>query len=141
MTPFAILLLAITQFSAAAPDLDCDNAMTQHAMNRCAAIAYERADAELNNLWREVRQQMRDQEEVVDDGRPSSWETLLEAQRSWIVFRETHCRLEGYDARGGSLEPLLVSSCLEKLTRQRIEQLEALQVNQISGEPKTRVER
>ncbi|MFZ1741705.1 MAG: lysozyme inhibitor LprI family protein, partial [Pontixanthobacter sp.] len=37
--------------------------------------------------------------------------------------RDAHCRSEGYYAYGGSLEPLLVSSCKAQLTRQRTDQL------------------
>ena len=140
MIPFAILLLAVAQ-PTGSTELDCDDTSTQHELNRCAAIEYEQADAELNRVWGELRKLMQGRDEAVTDGRPSSWQVLRRAQQSWIEFRDAHCRLEGYDARGGSMEPLLVSNCLERLTRARVEQLEALQTNQISGEPKRSKER
>ncbi len=60
------------------------------------------------------------------DDRPGHFDTLLEAQRAWLKYRDTHCRSEGYIARGGSLEPLLVSSCKAHLTRLRTADLEEL---------------
>jgi len=60
------------------------------------------------------------------DNRPGFFASLLEAQRAWLTFRDAHCRLEGYYARGGSLEPLLVSTCKTALTEARIGELRAL---------------
>ena len=60
------------------------------------------------------------------DTRPGWFASLLEAQRAWIAFRDAHCRVDGYMARGGSLEPLLVSTCKTALTKARTAQLQEL---------------
>ena len=44
---------------------------------------------------------------------------LLAAQRAWIAYRDSQCELAGFEARGGSMEPMLVSGCLADLTRKR----------------------
>ncbi|MEM9310349.1 MAG: lysozyme inhibitor LprI family protein, partial [Pseudomonadota bacterium] len=60
------------------------------------------------------------------DTRPGWFASLLEAQRAWITYRDAHCRVDGYTARGGSLEPLLVSTCKTALTKARTNQLKEL---------------
>lgn len=102
----------------------------QQEMNICAHRDFLIADAELNAQWRITRDAMRErdrQSAAPDwDERPGYFDTLLEAQRAWLSYRDAHCRSEGYSARGGSLEPLLVSTCKTQLTEERTRQLRAL---------------
>ncbi|MNT91411.1 hypothetical protein D3C72_2325040 [compost metagenome] len=53
-------------------------------------------------------------------------EALKKAQRAWIGYRDGQCELAGFEARGGSMEPMLVSGCLAQLTTTRTEELKAL---------------
>ena len=105
----------------------CDDPQNQADMNACAAIDFEAADAELNAAWREALASARAADAELDrayDQRPTSEATLREAQRAWIVFRDAHCTLEGYDeARGGSMEPMVYDGCRARLTRERTAQL------------------
>lgn len=112
------------------PAIDCEEPMTQMAMNHCAFEDYKEADAALNAQWTLTSAAMKQRDE---DSPPLDWDdragyfdTLLEAQRAWITYRDAHCRSEGYRARGGTLEPLLVSSCKAHLTRLRTADLEEL---------------
>ncbi|MEE4538032.1 MAG: lysozyme inhibitor LprI family protein [Erythrobacter sp.] len=128
----AILLLA--QAASLSPcDQEAADRGVQSDMNICAHREYLEADAELNAQWRETREHMRrsdtnaqDHIDPARDDRPGYFETLLTAQRAWIAYRDAHCRSEGYYARGGSLEPLLVSTCKTQLTRERTQQLREL---------------
>lgn len=122
-------LLPLLLLAADAPALDCENAMTQADMNQCAHQDYQIADVALNEQWAEAAAVMKirdDNYESVSDDRPGFFETLLRAQRLWIAYRDAHCTGEGYYARGGSLEPLLVSKCKTKLTIQRTRYLSFL---------------
>jgi uncharacterized protein YecT (DUF1311 family) len=117
---------------AAEPTLDCENAMTQADMNQCAFKDYQSADAELNAQWQKTSSVMKSRDENFEseyDTRSGYFDTLLEAQRAWLGYRDAQCRSEGYVARGGSLEPLLVSSCMAHLTRLRTAELEELVEN------------
>lgn len=103
----------------------------QQEMNLCAAHDFRMADRALNEQWRITSKAMKERDRAraewtPTDERPSYFNTLLEAQRAWISFRDAHCRLEGYEARGGSLEPLLVSTCKTHLTKLRTEELRTL---------------
>lgn len=136
------LAFALQAGSPPTEDPDCAEPMSQTAMNICAAQDFQRADAELNAVWREVRAVAKSADaELHDDGQPGHWPTLLEAQRAWLAYRDAHCRLVGYDARGGSLQPLLTANCRAELTRERTRSMRALLTNQVSGEPKTGTER
>ncbi|QIQ86289.1 lysozyme inhibitor LprI family protein [Erythrobacter sp.] len=130
LTFLAPLFLA----QAAPPNADwnCDEPTRQQEMNWCAGLEYEQADRALNRQWKQTAAAMkaRDAEWEDDnfrkDERPGFFASLLEAQRAWLRLRDAHCRLEGYDARGGSMEPLLVATCKTALTEARTEQLRAL---------------
>lgn len=106
---------------------NCRDPQTQMDMNFCAAIDFERADAALNAAWPRVVASARADDREVDrryDRRPGSEAKLREAQHAWIVFRDAHCTVEGYDqARGGSMEPMVYDGCRARLTRERIRQL------------------
>lgn len=124
-----LALLAATQHGAAPAQVDCAEPVTQLAMNICAARDYETADGELNAQWSATAAIMRKRDSAIDrahDSRPGYFQTMLEAQRAWLRFRDAHCTSEGFHARGGSMEPMLVSSCKAELTRQRTAQLRAL---------------
>lgn len=105
----------------------------QQEMNICAHRDFLIADAALNEQWAKTRAMMKLRDEQWNDGHAPDWDdrpgyfaTMLEAQRAWITYRDAHCRSEGYFARGGSLEPLLVSTCKTALTLARTEQLREL---------------
>lgn len=51
---------------------------------------------------------------------------LLEAQRAWIKYKETHCKLVAKAYEGGSIQPLIYATCLTSITEDRIEELKKL---------------
>ncbi|OCC24824.1 hypothetical protein MB02_04995 [Croceicoccus estronivorus] len=128
----ASLVLAAAAGSAATPPnpgWNCDDPVAQQEMNWCAAQEYVKADGELNAQWAITAADMKAKDKNLDrtyDERPGYFETLLSAQRAWIAYRDAHCASEGFWARGGSLEPLLVSTCKTKLTQERTQQLQFL---------------
>lgn len=119
------LTLALTLCAApvAAADLDCDNAMTQLDMNRCAHQAYVLADEDLNLAYGMAIDMARSMDEYLQDGEVPAEQLLREAQRAWITFRDKACELESTIVRGGSMQQLIYSSCLERETRARTESL------------------
>jgi len=125
---FVALLL-----SAQDPQWNCENPQAQQEMNYCAAQDFRRADAELNTVYRgalaQARAADRDYAGLADggggpsDGGPGEEATLREAQRAWVSFRDAHCRLESFEARGGSMQPMLDAGCRATLTRARTAEL------------------
>ncbi len=91
----------------------CPDAMTQHAMNRCAAEEFRKADAELNKVYRQLTGEAGAAEKA----------KLRAAQLAWIRFRDAHCDYEAFGNQGGSIYPMVYSFCLAEVTRERAKQL------------------
>lgn len=126
---FLPLLLQSAQHLPECDQMAADHGV-QQAINQCAYRDYLIADAELNLQWKITSAAMtaRDAEFSVSasaefDKREGHFESLLEAQRAWLRYRDAHCRLDGYTARGGSMEPMIDLFCKTHLTRARTEQL------------------
>jgi uncharacterized protein YecT (DUF1311 family) len=128
-----ILPLLIQGAEPPNPEWNCDEPMVQQEMNWCAGQDYDAADAELNTQWAIIRDAMKGYDADFEGGgdhkfdtRPGWFANLLEAQRGWLRYRDAHCALEGYEARGGSLEPLLALTWKARITRARIQELREL---------------
>ena len=115
-----ILLAAALLGFLAAPSLaqaakaDCAYAATQAQMNNCAAAQYKTTDATLNQSYKQAMSQAKNKD------------ALKQAQRAWITYRDRHCDAVGAQAEGGSMQPLLITSCRTLLTTARITELENL---------------
>jgi uncharacterized protein YecT (DUF1311 family) len=104
---------------------DCIDPQTQMEMTFCAGVDYQEADAALNALWPDVLAAARLNDEYVGDmarerGVPTTVEALRDAQRAWIRFRDAQCEFEAYEVFGGTMQPMVGSLCLARLTRERI---------------------
>ena len=127
--PLQILVIALTTFTlhsaANAQNYDCsqpDN-LPQQGMNMCAYEAYLSADEDLNAFYKIARAELKSIDADLPDNMKGGPDALRDAQRAWITFRDNACKAEGFMVRGGSLEPFIVSSCKERLTRVRTEDL------------------
>ena len=108
---FFVALLILLPAAIAKAD-DCTNATTQKSMNECARKAYEKSDAELNKLYRQITRRLK--------GEPDTKERLVKTQRAWVNFRDAECKFATSNALGGSIYPLMYFICLEHLTRKRV---------------------
>ena len=115
----ALLLLSSPQ--ANEPEVDCKDPMTQMAMNICAGRDYQKADRELNAVWKKASQRAKESDAAMGDG--TQHRELLAAQRAWLTFRDAQCSFEANQYRGGSIMPLIRSTCLTALTEARTKQL------------------
>ncbi|PJK11507.1 hypothetical protein CO614_06530 [Lysobacteraceae bacterium NML120232] len=118
------LLLALAALSASPTLLAqtrCNQQGSQQEMNACAHDALQAADAELNQVWREVRQRHRDN---------PMFAKLQQAQRLWIQMRDAELEAmfpikpgENRYLEYGSMYPMLHDLAKAKLTRERTEHL------------------
>jgi uncharacterized protein YecT (DUF1311 family) len=88
---------------------DCQDAMTQTAMNICSAEAYQAEDARLNQNYKALRAKLSAEQKA----------DLKNVQLTWLKYRDQQCAFESARYEGGSIYPLIVSGCLHKLTQQR----------------------
>jgi len=120
----AVMLFAAG--AAHAEDVDCDNAETQSDMTSCAQARYEEADKGLNAQYKKTRAAMVAIDQDLDTDMKGAEQALLKAQRAWITYRDAQCENYGFQARGGTMEPMLVAGCLADLTDLRTKELKAL---------------
>ena len=122
-------MLGLLALAAGEPALDCTDPQDQSSMNICAHRDFQAADAAMNAEWRKAAAAEREADKQIDlsyDRQPKHYDTLLAAQRAWLTFRDQHCLLASFEARGGSMQPMLDSGCRATLTRERTKQLKEL---------------
>lgn len=111
------------------PPLDCANAMSQHDMNQCAYMDFEKADEELNVVYKQAMRSATEADKQAAEMGPDyvgAVKALKKAQRAWIDYRDGHCDGVGYEAVGGSMQPMLISGCQARLTEHRTKELREL---------------
>ena len=122
----AALVLVLCATGAKAQVVNCAAPVTQLDMNICADRAWKLADEDLNLAYRMARTLMQQTDAALPVADRGAEVALRDAQRAWITFRDAACRAEGYVYFGGSIRPLVVSNCLERMTRARTEELRTL---------------
>ncbi|MBF4473509.1 lysozyme inhibitor LprI family protein [Flavobacterium sp. HJJ] len=95
----------------------CNNsfAQTQGEMNATANANYKKADAELNKVYKQLMAMLDQNEKPL----------LIQAEKDWVKFRDSHCKFDASQYEGGSIQPLIYSTCLEELTKKRIAEIKA----------------
>jgi uncharacterized protein YecT (DUF1311 family) len=94
------------------PGPECASATSNVEIKACLAKAYERADKELNAVWKQVMANVNDADTLPAKERKAWKDELLESQRAWIQFKEHDYDAVGYEWWGGSGAGGAVSSCL-----------------------------
>lgn len=90
-------------------------AQTQSEMNETAYANYKKADIQLNKVYKQLMVILTKNEKPL----------LIQAEKNWVKFRDSHCKFEASQYEGGSIQPLIYSTCLEELTKKRIEEIKA----------------
>ncbi|MFK0384175.1 lysozyme inhibitor LprI family protein [Agrobacterium sp. NPDC090273] len=106
--------------------LDCTAPQTQSAMTMCAGQDYNKADKELNAEYQKLRRVLAERDKAADAAGKGATEALVAAQRAWVAFRDANCDFHGFQARGGTMEPMLIASCLADMSRERATELRQL---------------
>jgi uncharacterized protein YecT (DUF1311 family) len=96
-------------------NVNCNNAQTQLEINKCAQLSYQNADKTLNQVYQKLLPKLSSPRR----------QKLITAQQAWIKFRDTNCEFERSGYEGGTIAPTIYLSCLEKLTKQRTQQLQS----------------
>ncbi|MBY3594386.1 lysozyme inhibitor LprI family protein [Rhizobium bangladeshense] len=119
------MLLASGALSA--EDIDCQNPRTQSDMTSCEAARHETADKALNEQYKKTRAAMIAIDKDLDGDMKGAEKALVKAQRAWIDYRDAQCDAFGFQARGGTMEPMLVAGCLAEETDKRTKELKELE--------------
>jgi uncharacterized protein YecT (DUF1311 family) len=89
----------------------CDDAHTQLDMNICADKQFQAADAELNRVYKQIMSKAENDPK------------LKAAEVSWLKYRDDNCAYEASMYEGGSMQPMVYSFCLERMTKARAAEL------------------
>ena len=99
------------------------------AIDNCNEEAKTSADLILNRLYGDWVVQLRHpaKDEVTDSA--EILKRLIASERAWITYRDTSCNLESISMLGGTGETNLYGHCLYVKTRQRVLDLQGIQVS------------
>ncbi len=118
MSVRAYLLLAFLALSCAPVRADdCNNAADQRTMDECAGQSFKKSDAELNAVYKQILQRLKD--------RADARALLTAAQRAWLTLRDAECKFSSSGVEGGSVYPMIYAMCLDGATKQRTAALKA----------------
>lgn len=123
------LMSSAAAFAQEDPPVDCANAQTQADMNQCSYLDFEKADKELNAVYKQAMKSAEAadvQAADMGDYYVGAVKALKKAQRAWIDYRDGNCDGMGYEAVGGSMQPMLISGCQARMTEARSKELREL---------------
>jgi uncharacterized protein YecT (DUF1311 family) len=101
----------------------CAGNMSNVELKDCLGRFAEKADRELNDVWRRVLASI-DASKLAPAQRLDWRKKLTAAQRHWVEFRQTDCSEPvGYEWFGGTGMGGAVSTCIAKHTLDRIQHL------------------
>jgi uncharacterized protein YecT (DUF1311 family) len=95
---------------------DCGNPSTQSAMDECADASFRKADAALNSASRQIMSRLKNDEDAKRQ--------MTAAQRAWAGFRDAECTFAASKVARGSAYGMVVTSCKEALTAERVKRLQ-----------------
>lgn len=84
-------------------------------MNATAYASYKKADAQLNKVYKQLMTILTKKEKPL----------LIQAEKDWVKFRDSHCKFEASQYEGGSIQPLINYNCLQESTKKRIAEIKA----------------
>lgn len=88
----------------------CDEAVTTIEINECAQAEFDKTEAELNRVWKEVMARLAeraDEPDVVD-----AKAKLRIAQKTWVTYREQDCQAVYTLYQGGTMRTLMYLGCM-----------------------------
>lgn len=108
------------------PKANCKNPQTQIEMNICSQRDFDTADKALNAQYQATRKAMKAWDADAMSELKGAEDALVKAQRAWVAYRDAQCISYGFQAHGGSMEPMLISGCQADLTLKRTAELKEL---------------
>lgn len=118
ITGYALAGIAIFTFGyMAAPRVA--HAQTQAQMDEQAGDEFQKADLELNRVYRQTLKKLQD-----DGYDPATRKKLIASERAWVTYRDAESEYEASAmAEGGSMYPQVADMAATRLTEERIKLL------------------
>ena len=116
---FLLALVAAAGLAASGPARagDCAHATTQLQMDQCASQSYHTAQTQLAVVYGQIAKRLKND--------PGKTKLFVTAETAWANFRDAECKFASSASAGGSSYPMVVNSCLQRLTAARVKDLKA----------------
>ncbi len=115
---------ALPALAQQAPRPDCRTPTSTPEISYCLSVELKRADADLNVAYRQALGSIADSTELDAKLRAKWAETLKQAQRAWVAFRDADCgELIDYEMQGGTGLGAAMISCQLVKTKARVTEL------------------
>ena len=101
----------------------CADAQTTIEIGDCVRKAFDKADAELNDVWKQVMQTFKPNDYMAAKDLKTWKDMLTASQRAWVEFKEKDCESVSYEWWGGSGASNAVMFCLLDHTTSRTKDL------------------
>jgi uncharacterized protein YecT (DUF1311 family) len=108
---------------------DCTDPQSNPETKLCTQRELDRADAELNKVYKDALAAAREQYRTAHDDyekMPDSEAMLRKAQRAWVAFRDANCDYQYQIYYGGSLAGLSYLACKSEMTKARVKELRTM---------------
>jgi uncharacterized protein YecT (DUF1311 family) len=115
------------------PRFVCNRGGSEHELRICAEEDYAAADRKLNVQWPRTLSAVKKEAARFPEIR-AMWglarpdESLIKAQRAWMIFREQSCRTEERIS-AGSVHTRRYFQCMQRMTKDRTRKLYELSSN------------
>jgi uncharacterized protein YecT (DUF1311 family) len=90
-------------------------AETQYQLNMTSAKHFEKADKELNTVYKQLM------DKLDNDGRQS----LIASEKAWVAYRDADSRFQSFPNKGGTIYAMVYTQAETVHTRERIAELKA----------------
>jgi uncharacterized protein YecT (DUF1311 family) len=106
---------------------DCSSLESDSEVLKCALKNKNSAEKKLNQSWSDAKKRIAEAYQSDSELGKTYQQTFLDSQRAWLKYRDSHCKLEAFLAKEGSIaNQTLTSSCLARLDKQRTHQIQEM---------------
>lgn len=121
-----MVVVAATLLADEASALDCAQAITTPEINECASIEQQEVETQLNATYQKVLAFLDQADPLIKDDAARAKAKLMEAQRTWIKFREADCDAVYNLNASGTIRNVMRIGCMQAHGKQRIGELNGL---------------
>jgi len=129
MRSFFSLLLCVTAFYVfpVYAISDCSNSNNDQEVYTCAQNNRNETELDLNKEYKLAKTRVETLFKGDNKELSQYMDTLTEAQRAWLKYRENDCKLASYAAdKGSDLSDANINMCTSELNEQRIKKLKLI---------------
>lgn len=122
-----LLYVTVVYVSPAHAMSDCSKGNNDQEVYSCAQQNRNETEISLNKEYKLAKSRVENLYKGDDKELSQYMDTLTEAQRGWLKYRENDCKLASYAAdKGSDLSNANINMCTSELNEQRIKRLKLI---------------